>query len=253
MKQIMKRVLLVLCMVTCLFSLSACGKAEDAASTVDAEMASMLENLSSQTLQQFATLTDDQIATSITQSEKEGNSILAGGLESWMAVKDEVGAFVSITSTEIEEAEDGYLIKINAVFEKRQMEFTMGVNEEVSNYTSISFNPVYSRGERLQKAALNTLMGMGTVFLVLIFISLIIACFKYIGVLERKMADNNTAAPAPAQEPVVTVPVAEENLADDLELVAVITAAIAASTGSSADGLVVRSIRRASGAKWKKA
>ena len=41
---------------------------------------------------------------------------------------------------------------------------------------------------------------------------------------------------------------------DDLELVAVITAAIAASMGStSTDGLVVRSIRRKPGAKWKRA
>ena len=36
----------------------------------------------------------------------------------------------------------------------------------------------------------------------------------------------------------------EENVEDDLELVAVITAAIAASEGTSADGLVVRSIRK---------
>ena len=40
---------------------------------------------------------------------------------------------------------------------------------------------------------------------------------------------------------------------NDLELVAVITAAIAASTNSSTDSLVVRSIKRAPGAKWKRA
>lgn len=56
-------------------------------------------------------------------------------------------------------------------------------------------------------------------------------------------------APAPVQE---AVPV-EEDLTDDLELVAVITAAIAASENTSADGLVVRSIRRAPGNKWKRA
>ena len=36
----------------------------------------------------------------------------------------------------------------------------------------------------------------------------------------------------------------EEQLTDDLELVAVISAAVAASTGASADSFVVRSIRR---------
>ena len=51
-------------------------------------------------------------------------------------------------------------------------------------------------------------------------------------------------APAPAEE---------EELTDDLELVAVITAAIAASENTSADGLVVRSIKRAPVSKWKRA
>ena len=44
------------------------------------------------------------------------------------------------------------------------------------------------------------------------------------------------AAAAPAQ--------AEENLADDGELVAVIAAAIAAAEGTTTDGFVVRSIRK---------
>ena len=44
---------------------------------------------------------------------------------------------------------------------------------------------------------------------------------------------------------VAAAPVVEENLTDDLELVAVITAAIAAaSENESTDGLVVRSIVR---------
>ena len=45
-----------------------------------------------------------------------------------------------------------------------------------------------------------------------------------------------------------------EELSDDLELVAVIAAAIAASEGAaSTDGFVVRSIKRASTNKWQRA
>ena len=68
------------------------------------------------------------------------------------------------------------------------------------------------------------------------------------------------AAPAPAPAPAASaVPVPEpvvyeeENLADDMELVAVITAAISAAAAVPAEGLVVRSIRRKSGSKWKNA
>ena len=54
-----------------------------------------------------------------------------------------------------------------------------------------------------------------------------------------------TPAAAKTEEP--------EDLTDDLELVAVIAAAIAAYEGTSADGFQVRSIRRANTNKWKKA
>ena len=45
---------------------------------------------------------------------------------------------------------------------------------------------------------MNTLMGMGVVFAVLIFISWLISMFKYISVFEAKMkAKKNAAAAAP--------------------------------------------------------
>ena len=48
--------------------------------------------------------------------------------------------------------------------------------------------------------------------------------------------------------------ITEENLTDDLELVAVIAAAIAASEGAaSTDGFVVRSIRKSNAKKWQNA
>jgi sodium pump decarboxylase gamma subunit len=109
----------------------------------------------------------------------------------------------------------------------------------------------------MSKAAMNTLLGMGTVFLVLIFLSLLISGFKFINIAEQKFKAKNAPAPAAAAAaPAVTAaaPVEEEEeLVDDLELVAVITAAIAAATNSSTDGLVVRSIKRAPAAKWKRA
>ena len=59
------------------------------------------------------------------------------------------------------------------------------------------------------------------------------------------------AAPkaAPAAAPVAAP---AEPTVDEGELVAAITAAICAYTGSSSDGFVVRSIRRADSATWKR-
>jgi sodium pump decarboxylase gamma subunit len=98
---------------------------------------------------------------------------------------------------------------------------------------------VYSLGETMAKAAMNTAMGMGTVFVMLIIISLIISCFTFINKAQKK-SESKQAAPAP----VAAAPVAAAPQTDDLELVAVIAAAIAAATGSSTDDFVVRSIKR---------
>lgn len=102
-------------------------------------------------------------------------------------------------------------------------------------------------GEAMAKAGLNTLIGMGTVFVVLILISMIINGFAVIPKLQKafsKKADEgqsvkeNTAPVVQAEEPAV-------DETDDLELVAVIAAAVAASEGAaSTDGFVVRSIIR---------
>lgn len=113
---------------------------------------------------------------------------------------------------------------------------------------------VTSSDTSLTEAIANTCMGIGTVFLMLIFISLIISLFGFIPKLEAKLAVMQSAPKTPAAPaaPVAAAkPVAKtsENLMDDAELVAVITAAIYAASGSagtsSKDKLVVRSIRRA--------
>lgn len=99
------------------------------------------------------------------------------------------------------------------------------------------------------KALMNTLIGMGTVFLVLIFISFIISLFKYINQADTKKPIE--AAPIPPAPVIETVEEPEEELADDTELVAVITAAIAAYAGTSSEGFQVRSIKRAAKSAWK--
>ena len=101
------------------------------------------------------------------------------------------------------------------------------------------------------RAGLNTILGIGIVFLALIFISLIISCFKLINKIQAKKTEvpANVPEPAPAEEEE------EEELADALELVAVITAAITAYEEASGgyvpeDGLVIRSIRKVNRQKW---
>ena len=95
------------------------------------------------------------------------------------------------------------------------------------------------------------------VFAVLIFISFLISLFKYIPKLEAALSKKDKKTELAENAVVNTVSQIEvkeeeEELSDDLELVAVITAAIAASAGTSTDGFVVRSIRRSNNSRWAK-
>lgn len=108
-------------------------------------------------------------------------------------------------------------------------------------------------GDKMVRAGMNTLMGMGTVFVVLIFIAFLISRFKYISRLEnwfrnRKTKSEPAAAAIAAEEPAAAEEEADET--DDLALVAVITAALAASLETSPDKLIVRSIRRKNTNRW---
>lgn len=97
-------------------------------------------------------------------------------------------------------------------------------------------------------AVFNTVMGMGTVFVVLIFISLIISLFVYIPAAQEKLRSvfGHSKEENIAEEETVPEIPEEENLMNDEELVAVLMAAIAASSEGavSADKLIVRSVRR---------
>ncbi len=262
MKQYMKRVMLVLCMVACLFSLSACSAstAVDEEETLNPQMEAYFSDGTEGLLETITSMDKAEAEQSEEGLLKQKEAGLASGVTSWINVMHDTGAYSGIISSTVEAGEDETFIgTVLAQFENRNAEFKVyyAWDDRQQNYmpTSIAFSPEYTTGEKMEKAAMNTLMGMGTVFLVLIFISLLISSFKFINDFEKKMKAKETAA-APAAPAAAAVPVAEaqaEELVDDLELVAVITAAIAAATNSSTDGLVVRSIKRAPGAKWKRA
>lgn len=115
---------------------------------------------------------------------------------------------------------------------------------------------IESLGDRLATAGINTLICICVVFIVLIFISLIISLFKFIPKIEASAArrkekkaagknENKTISSEAIENAISQIEEREEEeLSDDCELVAVIAAAIAASTGTQTDGFVVRSIRK---------
>ena len=124
-------------------------------------------------------------------------------------------------------------------------------------------NVVYDNSQLLKQAGMNTLIGMGTVFVVLLFISFIISLMKFLPALLAKKPKLPEPAPAPAAahtqnslaKTAAPAPAAvpDSVLMNDRQLVAVITAAVYAAAAEEAgttvnsiskDKLIVRSIRR---------
>ncbi len=177
----------------------------------------------------------------------------------WQETKSVLGEFVSIDSTTVTEGEGEVIAVLTATYSKSKLTFTIiydaaTIESHGTAYAAknIDAQPGSSSSgdTSINEALLNTLMGMGTVFVVLIFMSFIISLMKYIPGLLDKLSGagkkGTTEVIQSVDKVVASISTAEEELRDDSELVAVITAAIMASMGSEAPqgGLVVRNIRR---------
>lgn len=97
--------------------------------------------------------------------------------------------------------------------------------------------------EYLMEGIVVAIIGISLVVTVLCVIALILSLFAVFN--KPKEVKETAVSQAPKAEPVK---IAEPTLktADDLELIAVITAAIAQSMNKTADDLVVRSLRKVS-------
>ena len=175
-----------------------------------------------------------------------GDDFTTSAMQSWQTSKDELGAKKdSNGETTVTFKDDQYTVTVPLKFEKAEANFVY-VFDSQGTPTSMSVDVQYGMGKTLQRAGLNTLMGIGTVFVMLILLSLLISLFRFIPNPEaKKAAEAKAAKVAKEAVAIAAAPAqAEENLADDGELVAVIAAAIAAAEGTTTDGFVVRSIRK---------
>lgn len=224
--------------------------------------AAELEQYASFLVQNFSSMTEEDFDNFENLSELELDlTLLQVGLpvsgedflsmiDAWKAGEEECGALVGIGSYETETTSDGVTLILEANFEERDgtLEF---VFDEDLNIESLTVNAEYSTIEILQKAGLNTVLGMGTVFVVLIFLSFVIWLLKFIPVLEKKFRKNRAEeTQAEVQTEAAYAAAEEEDVTDDTELAAVIAAAVAAAEGTSAGSFIVRSIKRRKSNKW---
>ena len=209
----MKKHLLVLGMIICMLGLTACGssKADDTSylSTEDALSCAeyYFDGLSQMSSEQLE------------EAEKQGYdvSVFKSAYSSYESSIDEIGVVTGMgelkQNTMDADMTEGTIL---AVVEGTDHNATVEVIYEKSALTSLTVNTVYTFGESMEKAALNTLLGMGTVFCVLILISLLISCFNFIPKIQAAFKKKDKKEEMPPCKPPTVVEVRPKVLEADV-------------------------------------
>ncbi len=213
----MKKWLATLGVITCVFGLTGCGAKETkvTGAPVDSSVESQLISFGESYVTGVAQAADAGQAEAYAD-----NDAITAAIESYDSVKEDIGTIESFRS------DDEYVVMPDD-----------STYEIVIGYEGTG-------QELMEQAGLNTVLGMGTTFVILILLALLISLFKFLPNGQKKkqavkedVTPEQAVAEAAAGEP--------EELADDGELVAVIAAAIAASEGKkTTSGFQVRSIRK---------
>lgn len=251
-----KRLVSFLSIIACLgllFSVQVTGVTASAAAQDGVDMQVSAEDFSFYTepwMENWLSGDFSSIAEYDSQYTASGLSITYDAEEDdYLDMIEKAGAFVEYKEAECTSTDDGMvIITRKAVCENRNVNFTF-------NYSMMDGSVVWtvemesSTGEVVAKAGLNTLMGMGTVFCVLIFIIFVISLFKLFSYSGKKKDTADDVKPEVVPQAQPAIPAPAEAASDD-EIIAVISAAIAVYEEESqgmdvpADGLIVRSIRK---------
>ena len=247
--------------------LTACGEADAAVGNdyLSAEEATTLAEYYTEQITQIYGYYSDNLEDLYLGLKKDTSTDYTPyieALKSYSESVEELGGNVTVVSgsseiIDVSEETVTVHVKLQGDKEYKPGEYRSATAEvviEKQELSSLSTTVDYDFGEMMGQAGMNTLLGMGTVFVILILISLVIvamgAIMKAADAAVRKKQEAETLAAKSVDNTVMNIIDREENAAtdgtaDDLELIAVITAAIAASEGSSSsDGFVVRSIIR---------
>ena len=244
-----KKIALFLSVLSVVMMLGACGKQDPTTVDYNGVTYDQLYEASISAVEFVSKLPKEQIQqyADLTKFEEE-YALTVELCKKWLAAMEVSGNYVGLDKESFTVTKYGKTLTTDLMlkFENRDVVFELVYNYHDMEMTGVTINPVYSFGEKMSTAALNTIICMSIVFTVLICISLIISAFKIFPYLEAKKKEKAAAKAAQVETNVVTQieEIEEQEYVDDTDLVAVIAAAIAAYEGTSTDGFVVRSIRR---------
>ena len=193
-------------MITCIFGLTACGSSEALTEYEQQKMEAakqgateyvipFMENFKDAAIQaEFAEYTADEVAHIVEQNtgiEVDGYAFKTA-ISSFNSAYDTIGSLVSVGEATAEIDDKQIIVRVAVQGEKDTAEAEIiFTNDLFMKLESAALNPSATMGDLMAKAAMNTLIGMGTVFAVLILISFIISCFGVIPKIQAKMSGKD--------------------------------------------------------------
>lgn len=315
-KIIKKRLLLIVSMLAVTFALAGCTSSDKKVEFKYDEK-TLVQTVKDQAQQYMSMASVDEIYNYAVDEDASSGSdeSVVDAIKVFATLNKDYGDFVKFTSDyDIEEVDDKVAVSVYAQCTEKEaiVKATFVDNSVVYNFQKynimnqnqnqyseeqvdelLTSNGIYpykisefevaanqTMADKMKDAGANTLIGMGIVFIALIFISFIISLLKYVPALfdketrekkkaekAKKLAEANAdasgseaddnaktdSAPAPAGIVDIVNTATGESVMDDGELVAVISAAVMAAQGGktrvrvnypSNDKLVVRPRKR---------
>ena len=231
-----KRIITALLVIVCILSLAACGASETPAGPVELELTQEQRQQWYDSASQFVLAMNEAIETGQAQAQMD-DPVYGPAFSGWENALRDIGEVQGVEGKSCYFTKNDGIVTVTVKGSRHDADvvFTMESADQAYIVTAITTNVEYSMDEQVGQAGMNTLLGMGTTFAILILLALVITAFGAIMNRASRRADKSAkkeTSPKPVQVPeTVNAPV-EKSAADTApggdELIAVLAAAVAA-------------------------
>ena len=268
-----KKLLSVSCLLVAVLSLVACGASDKESYEIDDAavyatvrgVVSVYDSVRPESYEQITAFTEEELDQVTGMLAQQGLNISSdafiNGFTSYKTSLEDLGQITDISDlTEVSEKNGKITAHVTATGNQARPDGTPRtadievIMSRSLKVESAAFNVVQTTGEKLSHAGLNTLLGMGTTFTILILISIVIYLLSFVPkIMDGSKKEKNTSTEA-VDKTIGQIIAKEEEARTDArsndELIAVISAAIAAYESSATgkpvtpDTFIVRSLKK---------
>ena len=231
-----KKIMLILTCVLMLL-LAACGSVDPKTVDYNGHSYDELKSVCEAYVQTLESLDLTQLEQAMEASPDD----VPGVLKSWAEIRPELGEYQGNGEFKITRAGKTLIAEQTINYENRPVLLTNVYNYRDMSIEDTTVDRIYTTGERMKRAGLNTVMCIAIVFAVLIIISLLIYAFKLFAVAGQKKPEEKSTRTAENTE---SGTVQQEEAQDKKKLFALAAAAIAAYSGNSTDAFHVTSVQK---------